>query len=181
MRIKEYKRTIWEAPAVNNQPIPPHNGSVTLAIIQLVISDTPLSLATSLLKSSVRHIILLAPRLPSPPLLHSQMVKIHNSQPKKKKKKTSLDPHFYVLFLLPHYSHCGSLLANSSPLPQLIKLSFFEAGSNSLAGWEGVSAPGEATCYSRWLIQFTVRGKLACDGGGPAGWPALALREKAGC
>lgn len=149
-----------------------------LAIIQLVISDTPLSLATSLLKSSVRHIILLAPHHPSPPLLHSQMVKIHNSLPKKKRHPRT--PTSMSFFMPPHYSPCGSLLANSSPLPQLIKLSFFETGSNSFVGWEGVSAPGEATCYTCWLIQFAVRGELAWAGGGPAGWPALALREKAG-
>lgn len=177
MRIKEYKRTIWAAPAVNNQAITPHNGSVMLAIIQLVIWDTPLSLATSLLKSSVRQII--PPAHPA----QGQMAKIHNSQPKKKKKweRSSPPPLLYVLFMLPHYSHCGSLLANSSPPPWLIKLSFFETGSNSFASWEGVSAPGEATCYSRWLIQLTVWGKLACDGGGPAGWPALTLGGEAGC
>lgn len=39
--MKEYKRTIWTAPAVNNQPIKAHNSPVVLAIIQLVISDTP--------------------------------------------------------------------------------------------------------------------------------------------
>lgn len=62
--------------------------------------------------------------------------------------------------MLWHYSHCGSLLANSSPPPWLIKLSFVETRRNSLASWEGVPAPGESTCYSGWLIHFTVRGRL---------------------
>lgn len=157
---------------MNNQPITPHNSPVMLAIIQLVISDTPLSLATSLLKSSVRHIIFL-----SPPLLHGQMVKIHNSQPKKKK---ILGPPLLYPFMLWHYSHHGSLLANSSPPPWLIKLSFVESRCNSLASWEEVPAPGESTCYSARLISLAERGRLAGMEGGPAGWPALALRGEAG-
>ncbi len=107
---------------MNNQPITAHNSPVTLAIIQLVISDTPLSLATSLLKSSIRHIISL-----SRPLLHGQMVKIHNSLPPLKKK--ALEPPLPFPLMLWHHSHYGSLLASSCPPPWLIKLSFARQGA----------------------------------------------------
>lgn len=155
----------------------PHNSPVTAAIIQLVISDTPISLTTSLLKPSVRHIIFLLP------LLHGQMVKIHNSP---SPKKTLGPPHLSMLW---HYSHHGSLLASGSPPPWPIKLSFVRMVCNSLVIQEEVPAPGESTCYCSRLINPAEREKPEDwgDGGGPSwlacggtqgrgGW-GLAVRD----